>query len=324
MILHDLHTRRPVWSGPLTADNAKFLVDSPARREIARRILEGHSAVWVLVQSGDRAKDTAAGILLQKTLRDLQQTLKLPVAQGSAPLSRDDPARSIQPPLQLRFSLLTVSRRDPAESVFIRLLLHSEQDLDRYASEPMVFPIYGRGRILYALVGKGITRENLQEAGKFLVGFCSCEAKEQNPGTDLLMAADWEAHLVGSAQQTTGPQPLVGLAALSTAARNAKSAPVRKAMAPKTPGTDNRKPPASAPATSSPPPGTALAPDAARAPAKAPAAAPHASIPACANVSSPEPSGGPLRNMLLALGAIVVVAVLLGVLAAMRRPEERP
>ncbi len=206
---------------------------------------------------------------MQKTLRDLQQTLKLPVAQGSAPLSRDDPATSVQPPLQLRFSLLTVSRRDPAESVFIRLLLHSEHDLDRYASEPIVFPIYGRGRILYALVGKGITRENLQEAGRFLVGFCSCEAKEQNPGTDLLMAADWEAHLVGSAQQAAGPQPLVGLAALSTAARNAKSAPVRKAMAPKAPGTDSRKPPASAPATSSPPPGTALAPDAARAPAKA-------------------------------------------------------
>ncbi len=66
MILHDLHTRRPVWSGPLTADNAKFLVDSPARREIARRILEGHSAVWVLVQSGDRAKDTAAGICCRR------------------------------------------------------------------------------------------------------------------------------------------------------------------------------------------------------------------------------------------------------------------
>ena len=43
-----------------------------------------------------------------------------------------------------------------------------------------------------------------------------------------------------------------------------------------------------------------------------------------AGASSPRPSGGLLRNMLLALGAIVAVTAFLGVLAARRRPEERP
>jgi len=303
-------------------NNAKMVVDSPARREIARRILEGHSAVWVLLESGDRAKDTAARELLEKTLRDLEQKLELPVAQGSAPLSREDATGPIQPPLQLRFSLLTVSRRDAAESVFVQLLLNSEEDLGRYASEPIVFPIYGRGRVLYALVGKGITRENLQEAGTFLVGACSCEAKAENPGTDLLMAADWEARLVGSAEQAAGPQPLAGLATLSKAARAAKAAPSGQRTPVKSPTAGKASPQASVPA--SPPRDVPLR--AAKPPPDVSSQAPQGPAPADveAGASSPEPSSGLLRNMLLALGAIVAVSAFLGVLAARRRPEERP
>jgi hypothetical protein len=49
--------------------------------------------------------------------------------------------------------------------------------------------------VLYALVGAGITADNIREAGAFLVGACSCEVKRQNPGTDLLMAVDWDAQI---------------------------------------------------------------------------------------------------------------------------------
>ena len=316
-------TERPVWSGPLTVSNARLLVDSPARRDIVRRILEGHSAVWVLLESGDSAKDSAARALLGETIRDLERKLELPVGLGNAPLSRDEPTERIEPPLQVRFSLLSLSRSDAAESVFIDVLLHSEKDLDHYSSEPIAFPIYGRGRALYALVGKGITEENIREACAFLVGACSCQAKALNPGTDLLMAADWDASLVGSAEQAAGPQPLVGLGTLSKAARIAEAAAPAQ-----TSNTVNGRPrtPAPTPESSFPPPEASPGPDVAKSPPDASAEAPKASasVYGDAAASSPEPASRLLRNMLLAVGAIVAVTAFLGVLVARRRPDERP
>lgn len=42
------------------------------------------------------------------------------------------------------------------------------------------------------MIGAGITADNIQEYAEFLVSACSCEIKEQNPGFDLLLAADWD------------------------------------------------------------------------------------------------------------------------------------
>src|SRR5262249_59115105 len=44
--------KESVWSGRLDAAAVGALVDSPARREVARRILRRESAVWVLLLSG--------------------------------------------------------------------------------------------------------------------------------------------------------------------------------------------------------------------------------------------------------------------------------
>lgn len=41
-----------VWSGHFTTTVVEALLDSPTRKEIARRILSGESAVWVLLESG--------------------------------------------------------------------------------------------------------------------------------------------------------------------------------------------------------------------------------------------------------------------------------
>ena len=42
-------------------------------------------------------------------------------------------------------------------------------------------------------MGDGIKRETIDRAATFLIGKCSCEVKEKNPGADLLLAADWDA-----------------------------------------------------------------------------------------------------------------------------------
>jgi len=82
-----------------------------------------------------------------------------------------------------------------------------ENDLERYAAEPMAFPIFGRGATLEPLIGKGITPHNINKAVRYLAGPCTCEEKENNPVKDLLMVADWETgsdlpNLMGLVQRT--------------------------------------------------------------------------------------------------------------------------
>lgn len=179
--------RAPVIAGPL-ADLAPHLFESAARKEVIERLAAGESAVWVLLESGDQAKDAAAATLVEKRLEYLVGVMTLPkldeqdIVNGLVSIAEED--------LRLEFSILRVSRDDPGEKAFVQMLLASEPDLASLR-EPMVFPIFGRGRALYALVGTGIRHETIEEAASFLIGKCSCQIKERNPGVDLLLSADW-------------------------------------------------------------------------------------------------------------------------------------
>jgi hypothetical protein len=192
------------WAGRLSADAVHALLDSPIRQEIARRLLAGESALWVLLESGDRAKDAAVDTLLRAESRHLEETLKLP-----EPDVDDEPALGERPPLRLSFAVIHVSRQDPAEKVLVRMLLSTEPDLAA-RTEPIVFPVFGRGRVLYALVGAGINATNLRRTGAFLTGACSCEVKRENPGTDLLLTADWDALGEAGPDQKPPARPTVG------------------------------------------------------------------------------------------------------------------
>ena len=165
-----------------------MLVDSPARKQIAERLANGESAVWVFLESGDAAKDTEALKALEERIDYLGGVMNLPklddqdIKNGLVSIPGDG--------LRLAFSVVKVKRDDPAEAAFVAMLLASEEDL-RGFNEPMAFPIFGQGRALYALVGKGIRAETIDEAAQFLIGSCSCQVKEQNPGVDIAMAVDW-------------------------------------------------------------------------------------------------------------------------------------
>ena len=177
-------TFRPAGRGDL-----KQVFDSPARKEIARRLGQGDSAVWVLLEFGDRQRNDDTTKLVETRLNYLATVLKLPAIEA-----QDVAAGLVTVPeggLKLAFSLLRVSRTDAAEETFVKMLLGSEADLGAIR-EPMLFPVFGRGRALYALAGKGINHETIDEAATFLIGKCSCQVKELNPGVDLLLAADWD------------------------------------------------------------------------------------------------------------------------------------
>ncbi len=202
------------WSAPLTADSAAQLLDSPVRKEIVQRLGEGQSAVWLVLESGDPARDSAAAALLDARLKHLASILQLPK------LDAQDIANGLvstgQQGMRLEFSMLRIARNDPREQPFIGMLLGAEKDLAD-AKVPLVIPVFGQGRALYALVGDGIKSETIDKAATFLIGKCSCEVKEQNPGFDLLLGADWKALL--AAQNA-------GIPDLPTMAELTKSAPV--------------------------------------------------------------------------------------------------
>jgi len=181
-----------VWSGPCSEATLKQLLDSPMRRRIVQRLVRGDCAVWVLLESGDPEQDNAAARVLQTRIEHCQRTLTLPTQAldgGSNPADL-----IVTNELKVAFSMLRLARNDLSEEILVRLLLGLEDDLNE-TKEPMAFPIYGRGRVLYALVGKGINPETIDEACSFLTGPCSCIIKEQNPGFDLLLSADWD-HLI--------------------------------------------------------------------------------------------------------------------------------
>jgi hypothetical protein len=162
------------------------LLDSPVRREIVRRILSGETAVWLLLESGDRAKDDAAEKLLRSELATLTRKLKLPKLT-------DDPADRLSPkgpPLRVAFSVIRLKRDDPAERLLVKTLLTSEDDLAA-KTEPMAFAVFGRGRTLAARVGRGLNAKEIRSACVRLLASCTCDVQKDLACFDLLLSADW-------------------------------------------------------------------------------------------------------------------------------------
>jgi hypothetical protein len=217
----------PIWQGGLTMENAQRIVNSPARRELATRILKGESSVWLVVESGDAEKDSKAEELLTQGTGAATEMLEIPegvvgrneVADETAgPVDQENILQS-DVPLKIEFSVLRVNRLDPEEAIFLSMFLNLEDDLGEFASEPMAFPVFGRGRVLEPLIGLGINENNILEHSGYLCGACSCEVKDQNPGMDLLMAVNWDAAMEGSqAIIDKVLPPLEGTAALLAAA----------------------------------------------------------------------------------------------------------
>lgn len=178
-----------IWKGELNSENVKRIIDSPARQKIVQNIQKGDAVTWVLVEGNDKIKNDKAKNTLQEELVVLSQKLKLASdatdVEGNL-LDIDIIQKGVS------FSMLSISRDNAAEEVFIQMLLHTEADLP-FVKSPMAFPVFGRGRVLYALVGNGIKSKLIEATCNSVIGWCSCTIKEDNPGADLLFTADWEA-----------------------------------------------------------------------------------------------------------------------------------
>lgn len=166
----------PWHSGEIEAGRLEGLITSPVRRELIRRLVAGDAVVWLFVPGGDAVADAAALERLGKRLRALEGTIELP--------PRSELGYALPP---LRFSILECPAADPAEWAMLAQL----RALAKQTDGSLIAPVFGRGRVLSSQPTSEWTDERIDSVTFFLTGPCSCQVKEMNPGSDLLICADW-------------------------------------------------------------------------------------------------------------------------------------
>lgn len=182
--------RQPeLWRGRLSDLDVARFVDSPARRELSRRLLGGDAVVWLLVRGSDAKVADALRQSLDSTLTRLPEEMELPRGIG-APGSE---LRS-NVPLQLKFSVLEVSRAEATEDWLLRMLLGRLPD-ELPPTDSCVAPAFGRGRVLDVFASKDVADDSIAELTHYLCGACSCQVKESNPGFDVLTSLNWDEQL---------------------------------------------------------------------------------------------------------------------------------
>lgn len=175
----------PAWTGAFDVDALRGVIESPVRHKLVERLKNGPSGVFLILESGDKAADDAARALLEKELTRLEKAVPIPEQ------SEEGPQLKTALPLKVSFPIVRLRRDDPAEQAFVKMLLSTEDDLDKVKG-PVVLPIFGRGRLLCSVYDKDLNATQIGNVARFLCGACSCQVKELNPGVDLIMPANWQ------------------------------------------------------------------------------------------------------------------------------------
>lgn len=208
VLLGPLRRDQPVtvWSGPLSAADPTLLLDSPARKELVKRLVAGNSAVWLLITSGKKKADNQAAKMIAEKTKMLEEEMELPPGIG-------DPGSELysEIPLKIKFSTIKIARDDPAERVFVDMLIAGQPSL-KEEKGPLAFVAFGRTRVLGGVGGEDLNEDVIVEASAMLCGPCSCQMKEMNPGYDLLARAQWDALVVG---ELAGPHEMPELKGFS-------------------------------------------------------------------------------------------------------------
>ncbi len=234
-------TDKPVWTGPFTGETWERLLRSPSREAIASHLLEGASAVFVLADEGTPADDLEAA-RIGKRLRFLESVARIPEIDPTDPSNRMGPG----PELKIGFPLVRLRKSDPVESVFLDTLRGPEW-YGNPSDGPFLGVVFGRGRVLDARSVPECDDEWIENTALFLVGACSCQVKNQNPGWDSLFAVDWDRALAAAGEKAAANQASQEEKATASAPDSAGAPPV--SGAPEAPAEGAVKPPLSPAAT---------------------------------------------------------------------------
>jgi hypothetical protein len=215
------------WTRPFDHDTVVALAQkTPFHREVARRLLSGDSAVWILLTSPSAAKNAAAHERLVKTLREMEQELKLPDQLDPNDTTYDS-AINTNIALKIRFSILEIPGNG-FEAGLIRSALRSITTNAVATTEPVVIPVFGRGLALDALSGPELDPDVIRSACGFLCGSCSCSVKEMRIGVNLFLPVDWDA-VVTQSQPVAEVLPPLTVPGATGIVRQAAAPPDRQA-----------------------------------------------------------------------------------------------
>ena len=195
--------RKLCWEGGLTPAGLETWLVSPLRSEVIDGLVSGASAVWVLVEGADPEINQQTEDNLRAGIQQAMSEITIPdgviprlganeYLQSHPEASLDDVLRC-DIPLKVDFRVSRLTFDDQGEMA----LWEMGGGLATSKSGPWLIPIFGRGRMLDAIDGKGVTTETIVNACQYVVGECSCTVKTQNPGVDLLMLANWSESLGG-------------------------------------------------------------------------------------------------------------------------------
>ncbi len=177
------------WNRSLDSTAVQGLLDSPIRKTLRERLLNGHAIVWLVCKSQLDQNHESVLKMLDEQCSRLPSRLQLPEGIG-------EPGSELyaQVPLLLKFTTLVFDGDDPAEQFLVELFRKLRPDAKE---KSLVIPVFGRGRALEVIPSDLIDAELIEELTQFLCGACSCQVKESNPGLDLLVSVDWDRELFG-------------------------------------------------------------------------------------------------------------------------------
>lgn len=213
-----------LFAGRLDAATLRAMIDSPVRTQIGKLFQQGHGVVLLVLEGSNKEENTrleaearqvmakaAAGEILRDPGQEPSPAAKS--ASGGLRAEPDAGSDAAPRPGGLKVALVKLDRAKPEETWLPKMLLAMEPELEKHAAEPVLFAIFGRGRVMPPGVGKEVHVESLTYLLGFLADRCSCTVKDQNPGLDLLIKWDWEAvaeKFSAEEQAAAEPEPLYG------------------------------------------------------------------------------------------------------------------
>lgn len=232
MVLLSPKGNRTVYSEAFTARSLQKVMNSPAREKWVQKIVKGASVVWVVIPGDDQVEGKATRERLDAILAKAAEEIEVPegvlkpdeVNDTTGEIDLEDVLRS-PIPLKIEFPTMLLDRSDPAEAVFVAMLTQGmPQEL---RNETVIVPVFGRGRILEPLPASRMTEDLILGGCRYLCGACSCQVKDNNPGTDIVIQEAWQDHLTdGLVVVDRELPPLEGVGDLPKQQHSAKHDPV--------------------------------------------------------------------------------------------------
>ncbi len=184
----DKRIKNIVWSAPLSTQSLNRIMYSPMRKKFTDKILNGDSLIFLLLEgSNSKQNDKIANIIITN-MTLVKNQIKLPYEYDDIP--KED-LSMYDTNIVFKLSMMRLSRTNSREKVFINILTKCLPDTIYKQSEPILFPVFARGRMLVALREKDVNYIILKNLCEYVAGECSCEIKSQNPGFDIFIPLGW-------------------------------------------------------------------------------------------------------------------------------------